>query len=125
MTIEAPRGVQVFADPIRIGQVLRNLLGNAAKYSPPGSPIALSAVATAERIRIEVVDRGMGIEPGDLDRIFHKFGRGRNAVGGRVPGVGLGLYLSRRIVRLHGTDLTVHSQPGVGSTFGFELEAVG
>jgi signal transduction histidine kinase len=124
LTVEAPRGVQVYADPVRIGQVLRNLLCNAAKYSPPGTPITLCARVGPKRVRIEVVDRGTGIHPADLDRIFRKFGRGRNTDGQRVPGLGLGLYLSRRIVRMHGGELTVSSRPGAGSTFGFELEAV-
>jgi signal transduction histidine kinase len=57
-------------------------------------------------------------------RIFDKFGRGRDQAGTRVPGVGLGLYLSRRIVRSHGSDLVVVSTPGIGSTFGFDLDIV-
>jgi signal transduction histidine kinase len=55
-------------------------------------------------------------------RIFEKFERGRDARGERVPGVGLGLYLSRRLVQLHGGELTVESRPGGGSTFAFALE---
>jgi len=113
---------RVLADPERIGQVPRNLLGNAAKYSPPGAPIELRARGNGGRVRIEVADRGYGIHPDDRARIFEKFGRGRDQAGRKVPGVGLGLYLSRRIVRAHGTDLTVESTPGVASVFGFELE---
>ena len=56
-------------------------------------------------------------------RIFEKFGRGRDQEERKVPGIGLGLYLSGRIVRAHGTDLTVETEPGKGSVFGFELEA--
>jgi two-component system, OmpR family, phosphate regulon sensor histidine kinase PhoR len=59
-----------------------------------------------------------------LERIFEKFGRGQNGTGGRVSGAGLGLYVSRRIVRAHGSDLTVRSKPGAGSVFAFELEGV-
>ena len=115
---------QVRADPDRIGQVLRNLLGNAAKYSPEGTPIELRALAREGRVRFQVADRGTGIHPHDLGRIFEKFARGREWAGGAVPGVGLGLYLSRRIVLAHGGDLTVESLPGVGSVFGFDLEVV-
>jgi signal transduction histidine kinase len=114
----------VWADPDRIGQVLRNLLSNAAKYSPSGTTIELCARMRGERVRIEVVDYGYGIDPSDVVRIFEKFGRGRDRAGRRVAGVGLGLYLSRRIVRAHGSDLTVESSPGAGSTFGFDLETV-
>ena len=115
---------KVLADPERIGQVLRNLLSNAAKYSPEGTPIELRATRLrggARRVRIEVVDHGPGIHPDDTLRIFEKFGRGRDALGKRIAGVGLGLYLSRRIVQAHGGDLTVDSKQGAGSAFGFEL----
>lgn len=114
----------VRADPERIGQVLRNLLGNAAKYSAPAAPIALRAFGRAGRAWLQVADRGRGIHPDDLARVFEKFGRGRDDAGAGVPGVGLGLYLSRRIVQAHGGELTVESYPGVGSVFGFALEVV-
>jgi signal transduction histidine kinase len=114
----------VLADQERIGQVLRNLLENAASYSPIGTPIDLRATARGSRMRIEVADRGPGIPPHDLRRIFEKFGRGRDERGERVPGVGLGLYLSRRLVRMHGSELTVEPRPGGGSTFAFELKRV-
>lgn len=114
---------QVWADPDRIGQVLRNLLSNAAKYSPAGTPVEVSATCSAGRVCIRVTDRGPGIHPEDVTRIFEKFGRGRDQSGRKVPGVGLGLYLSRRIVQAHGSDLELQSTPGAGSTFGFELQA--
>jgi signal transduction histidine kinase len=114
----------VLADPERIGQVLRNLLSNAAKYSPEGSPIELRVIGKKGRVRLEVADRGPGIHPDDVTRIFEKFGRGRDREGRKTPGVGLGLYLSRRIVRGHGSELTVRTRPGGGSVFGFELAVV-
>jgi len=115
----------VLADRERIGQVLRNLLCNAARYSPPESPIVLRvAAAYGGRVRVEVSDHGPGIHPDDLERIFDKFARGRNGHAGSAAGVGLGLYLARRIVRAHGSDITVQSSPGAGSTFAFELTGV-
>ncbi len=111
----------VLVDPERLGQVLRNLLSNAAKYSPPGTPIELRALPQGGRIRIQVADRGFGIHPHDLKRVFEKFGRGRDEYGRTTPGVGLGLYLSKRIVQAHGAELTVESLPGVGSVFGFTV----
>lgn len=125
---------RVLADPERIGQVMRNLLSNAAKYSPEGTPIELRAMPVEDpvaeatngatgRVRIEVADRGWGIRPAELSHIFEKFGRGRDA-DKKAEGVGLGLYLSRRIAHAHGSELTVRSTPGEGSVFAFELEVV-
>jgi signal transduction histidine kinase len=115
---------RVLADPKRISQVLRNLLSNAAKYSADGAPVEINARREGGRIRIEVADSGPGIHPDELARIFEKFGRGRDYRGRKVSGVGLGLYLSRRIVRSHGSELRVRTQPGAGSVFGFDLEVV-
>jgi signal transduction histidine kinase len=112
----------VWADPERIGQVLRNLLGNAAKFSPAGTPIALRAQLHEGRVRIAVADHGVGIHPDDLARIFEKFGRGRAPSCQTIAGVGLGLYLSRRIVRAHGGELSVDATAGMGAVFAFELE---
>ena len=119
-----PQGGYVLADPERIGQVLRNLLSNAAKYSPEGAPIELRVIGKDGRIGIEVADNGQGIHPDEVSRIFEKFGRGHNADSRKMPGVGLGLYLSRRIVRSHGSELTVRTRAGEGSVFGFDLVVV-
>lgn len=123
---DAAGGQEVWADRYRIGQVLRNLLANAVKYSPEGTPIGLRVVPgeAPGRLRIEVADRGPGIHPDDVERIFEKFGRGRDPEGQQVTGLGLGLYLSRRILRAHGSELTISPRPDGGSVFGFELEEV-
>lgn len=116
---------RVWADPQRLGQVLRNLLSNAAKYSADGQPIEIRVHRTeGGRMRVEVADQGYGIDPADLERIFEKFRRGRDPQGHKVAGVGLGLYSARRILQSHGTELLVQSTPGVGSVFAFELEVV-
>jgi signal transduction histidine kinase len=115
---------RVLADPERIGQVLRNLLSNAAKYSPEGTPIELRVIGKEGRVRIEVADHGHGIHRDDVPRIFEKFGRGRDRGSRKMPGAGLGLYLSQRIVRSHGSELTVQTRLGEGSVFGFELAVV-
>jgi signal transduction histidine kinase len=72
--------------------------------------------------RCQIADQGWGIHPDDVPRLFEKFGRGRDREGHHErPGVGLGLYLSQRIVRGHGSELTVQTRPGEGSVFRFEL----
>jgi signal transduction histidine kinase len=121
-TVTAPDRVTVQADSERIGQVLRNLLSNAAKYSADGTPIEIRAALQGRKVRITVLDQGHGIHPDDLERVFEKFGRGRNPEGSRVAGVGLGLYLSRRIIRAHGSDLEVRTAVDAGSQFAFQLE---
>jgi len=119
----AIRTRSVRADADRIAQVIRNLVSNAAKYSPPGSAITVRMRSpAADTARIEVADEGRGISPADLERIFDKFGRADSATGARVPGVGLGLYICRRLIRSHGSDLTVRTEAGRGSVFGFDLE---
>ena len=115
---------RVLADPERVGQVLRNLLSNAAKYSPEGTPIELRVIGKDRRVKIEVADRGQGIHPEDMAKIFEKFGRGRDRKSQTSSGAGLGLYLSQRIVRSHGSELTVRTRLGEGSVFGFELAVV-
>jgi signal transduction histidine kinase len=113
---------RVWADRARIGQVLRNLLSNAAKYSPPGAPIELRATRPDHQIRIEVIDHGPGVAPEERERIFDKFVRGREEETRGTKGAGLGLYLSRRIVEAHGGSLNVEADAGGGSVFWFELE---
>lgn len=114
----------VMADPGRIKQVLRNLLGNAAKHTPAGTPMTLRASCVDGKAWNEVADRGPGIPLQDVEHIFEKFGRGRDAEGWRVPGAGLGLYLSRWIVRAHGGELSVASGPEGGDGLRF-LAAAG
>ncbi len=115
---------RVLADPDRIGQVLRNLLDNAARYSDVGQPLELRARRSGHRILFDVRDQGPGLGPESLERIFEKFERGSGTRAGTKSGLGLGLYVARRIVTLHGGTLTVESSPDAGSTFTFDLGVV-
>jgi PAS domain S-box-containing protein len=114
--------VNVWCDAERISQVLRNLLGNAATHTPPDTPVELRAHRDGAQVHIEVADRGPGLCEEDVALIFEKFGRGRQAVERQTLGAGLGLYLSRRIMMAHGSDLTVESAPGKGTIFAFALD---
>jgi PAS domain S-box-containing protein len=114
--------MRVEVDPVRIGQVMRNLLGNAVKHTPPGTSVEFRVSKVHERVRFGVADTGPGILPADLERIFAKFARGRDAEDHETPGVGLGLYLARQILRAHGTELRVSSITGKGTILTFELE---
>jgi two-component system, OmpR family, sensor histidine kinase KdpD len=107
---------RVSADAELLTLALRQLLDNALKYSPPGSPIDVVADLEGDRVVVRVHDRGPGIPERDRERIFDKFYR-RGAVRDRVPGTGLGLYIAREILRTHGGDLWIESEPGEGSEF--------
>jgi two-component system sensor histidine kinase KdpD len=107
---------RISADAELLSLALRQLIDNALKYSPPGSPIGVVANLEGDRVVIRVHDRGPGIPERERERIFDKFYR-RGAVKDRVPGTGLGLYIAREILRTHGGDLWIESEPGEGSEF--------
>jgi two-component system, OmpR family, sensor histidine kinase KdpD len=106
----------VVADPDLMALVLRQLLDNALKYSPPGSPIKISADSQGSRVILRVHDRGSGIPQRERERIFEKFYRWQTT-SSHIPGTGLGLYIAREITRAHGGDVWVEGSPGEGSTF--------
>lgn len=102
----------------RVLQVLLNLVGNAIRYSPPGSKVLIELVRDGERPRVTVADNGPGLTPEQQAVVFEKFERlGRTGDGGS----GLGLYISRRIARAMGGELSVESAPGEGARFILEL----
>ncbi|AKJ04811.1 PAS domain S-box protein [Archangium gephyra] len=105
-------------DRLRMEQVMTNLLTNAIRYGG-GQPIAVRVAEAGERVRLEVSDRGVGIAPEDHERIFERFERVMRP--SEVSGLGLGLFITRQIVRAHGGDVRVESQLGHGSTFIVEL----
>jgi two-component system sensor histidine kinase KdpD len=106
----------VSADPELLSLALRQVIDNALKYSPAGSPIGIVADLEGDRVVIRVHDRGPGIPERERERIFDKFYR-RGAVRDRVPGTGLGLYIAREILRTHGGDLRIETEPGEGTEF--------
>jgi len=108
-------------DRVRLEQVVTNLLSNAVKYGL-GREIRLSASAVGERVFIAVKDNGVGISPADQARIFQAFERVSTVH--RVGGLGLGLFIGRRIAEAHGGLLTVASEPDHGSTFTLELPRI-
>ncbi|AKU97797.1 Osmosensitive K+ channel histidine kinase KdpD [Labilithrix luteola] len=113
-----PEDLLAFCDSALVEQVLINLLENATKYSPPGSPIEIAAKAEGDVVTIEVSDRGPGIEAAYAERVFEKFYRVHEGEGG---GVGLGLTICRGIVEAHGGTIGVRSRSAGGATFHFTL----
>jgi signal transduction histidine kinase/ActR/RegA family two-component response regulator len=115
------RPIHLRGDPVRLAQVLSNLLNNAAQYTPPGGHIALSASVSANNVQIVVSDDGIGISPEGFSRIFELFARGDEA-NRSGTGLGVGLALARRLTELHGGALHAQSSgPGLGSRFIVEL----
>jgi signal transduction histidine kinase len=111
--------VRIFVDPTALHEVLAHLVDNAVKYSPRGTVIALRAVPTVDgEVVIEVVDQGIGI-PDDVD-VFAAFQRGADW---GAPGVGLGLYIVRNLVRAMGGDVEARPNADVGTTFAITLPA--
>jgi K+-sensing histidine kinase KdpD len=104
-------------DPLLLEQTFVNLLENAAKYTPPGTPIQIAAHANGE-IEIDVMDRGPGLPAGAEQRIFQRFVRGPHAA---QAGVGLGLAICRGIVEAHGGRISAKNRPGGGSSFSIVL----
>ncbi|WP_437678878.1 sensor histidine kinase [Sorangium sp. So ce131] len=109
-------------DGVLIEQVLINLLENALKYSPAGSPIAIWGFTEEDVAVLEIQDRGPGLSPGDEEAVFQKFYRGR---GQARRGVGLGLTICRGIVTAHGGRITAENRPQGGALFRVTLPIEG
>jgi signal transduction histidine kinase len=142
VTVRAPADLQVYADPVRLRQILVNLVANAIKYSEPGTPLAIRASlldmsaqrsltrrgAPAERLAVQVSiqDQGLGVPPAEAQQLFQRFVRLRRDIAGPVRGTGVGLYVTRSLVEAMGGRIWVESAgvPGEGSTFHFTLPSI-
>jgi two-component system sensor histidine kinase KdpD len=111
----------VMIDSTRVQQVLSNLIDNATKYSAPGSPIRVHVAADQAHVTVGVQDRGPGIAPEHVERIFDRFYRIEDAGIRSTGGIGLGLAICRGLIEAHGGRLWVASVLGEGSTFYFSI----
>jgi CheY-like chemotaxis protein len=115
----------LIGDPVKIGQVLTNLIGNAVKFTQKGSVRLVLAAEKVEEeqisVRFAVTDTGIGIAADRLARIFDDYTQASYDIGLKYGGTGLGLGISRKLVELHGSTIQVESEPGRGSTFFFVL----
>lgn len=126
------RTIVVSAEPIRcrmdgdrMDQVVTNLVGNALKFSPPGSTVRLDLTRKGENVRLEVQDEGQGIPEELSASIFERFQQADSSSSRSAEGLGLGLFISRRFVELHGGEIGHSPRPGGGTSFWVELPVGG
>jgi signal transduction histidine kinase/HAMP domain-containing protein len=111
----------VWGDPDKVEQILTNLVGNAIKYSPEGGEVLVTVEHDEDAVQVSVRDQGIGMSPRDMGQLFEKFYRVDRDEVRRAGGTGLGLYITKRLVEMHGGHIRAESWPGVGSVFTFTL----
>ena len=121
--IDVPQSAPAQGDPDRIAQALRHLVDNAVRYSAPGTPIRVAVSTQEEQVRVAITDQGRGIPSSEHERVFEPFLRLEDPLRMTTSGVGLGLYIARRMAREMGGDVTLRSRPGAGSTFTLRMRA--
>jgi signal transduction histidine kinase len=117
----SPDALVTHGDPVRLGQACDNLISNAVKFTPGGGTVTVSLFATAGDAVITVRDTGMGIPESELDQLYSRFFRASTATRNAVPGVGLGLTITRAIITAHHGEMSVESEEGVGTRFTMSL----
>jgi PAS domain S-box-containing protein len=121
ISFEGPEPIGVNADRDKITSVISNYISNAIKYSLKEQPVIVKCITDSGQVIVSVTDKGMGVNPGDLAKIFERYYRVETEGTRRIPGFGIGLYLSSEIIERHGGKVWAESQPGAGSTFYFSL----
>jgi PAS domain S-box-containing protein len=111
----------VIGDPVRLGQAVDNLVSNAVKFTPRGGTVTLSLTTVGQSAVLSVRDTGMGIAAAEMDKLFSRFFRATTATTNAVPGVGLGLTITKAIVAAHHGEMGVESEEGVGTCFRISL----
>jgi signal transduction histidine kinase len=126
MTLVPPDGpVKVFADAEELPRVIDNICSNAVKYTRAGGTVEVRLGVRDGCAEVVVTDTGLGISEGDRPHLFSAFHRSSNPDALTIPGTGLGLAISRRIAELHGGEILVSSELGVGSTFTLRVPVAG
>lgn len=121
LELSVPEAVPLEADPVRVRQMVDNLVGNAIKFTPEGGRVVLTATSVGEDARIVVSDDGIGIPADEQEHVFERFFRSSLATDRQIPGTGLGLAITERLVAAHGGSISCRSATGEGSTFTIDL----
>lgn len=125
LTVDVTGDPELTADPVRLRQVIGNLVGNALRHTPPGGRVTLLGHRDGDEAVIEVRDTGAGIAPEDLPHVFDRFWRAEKSRNRQSGGSGLGLAIVRSIVTAHGGTVTATSTPGAGTAFTLRLPVEG
>ncbi|MBI4691854.1 MAG: HAMP domain-containing histidine kinase [Candidatus Terrybacteria bacterium] len=112
---------EVMLDQNKIGMVISNLIDNAINYTPEGGKIDVTMEKLGDCVMVKVKDTGIGIPKDDIDKIFTRFFRAKNAVRVKTEGSGLGVYIAKNIIEAHGGKMGVESEEGKGTTFYFTI----
>lgn len=113
--------IRLHVDATKIAMAIENLMSNAVKYTPPRGQIQVRVSQAGGNVSLAVTDNGKGISAEDIPKLFRRFNRLESALVSHVPGTGLGLYLTKKIIEMHGGTITVESKEGIGSTFTINL----
>lgn len=124
LTVRTEDDPKLYADPVRIRQVIGNLVSNAVRHTAARGSVELRAVGAESEVSIEVRDTGQGIEPEELPYVFDRFWRAEKSRSRSTGGSGLGLAIVRQLTHAHDGTVTVHSTPGAGTVFGVTLPVV-
>ncbi|MCW2504401.1 MAG: histidine kinase [Actinomycetia bacterium] len=119
--IDAAGDPDLYADPLRLRQVIGNLVSNAIRHTPPGGSVTLRTRTDGPHVVLEVADTGSGIDPADLPHVFERFWRAEKSRNRQTGGSGLGLAIARNFTEAHGGSISVASTPGLGTTFTVRL----
>ncbi|MDQ0639941.1 PAS domain S-box-containing protein [Pedobacter sp. W3I1] len=118
--VQGDTTIEVYADTVRISQVVTNFINNAIKYASKSSKIKILIERQSDVVRLSVIDKGPGIRPENLSYLFDRYYK-VDSTGGTHSGLGLGLYICEEIIKKHGGQIGVDSEPGVGTAFWFTL----
>jgi two-component system sensor histidine kinase KdpD len=119
-SMRVDEGIVLYADPALLRRAFTQVLENARKYAPPDSPVEVEAVATSDSVTLAVLDRGPGIAPDEIGRVFDKFFRGQKGKD-KVEGTGMGLSIVKSIVEAHGGTVKAENRTGGGAAIVFTL----
>jgi two-component system sensor histidine kinase VicK len=119
LDVDVPEDSEIYADPDRFQQVMRALVDNAVKFTPKGGHVRVHAGQNgySEKLRVDVVDNGIGIPAEAMPRIFERFYQVDNSATRKFGGTGMGLALVQRLVQAHGAEVEVESEVGKGTRF--------